>query len=273
MQNFYNTDDCPTPSGIRLTLSGKMQCAPDFTCGPQIRHMYILHYVIHGKGYYKANDTLYSVREGDVFVIFPDDLVFYYSEKEDPFEFCWIAFDGEKADEWMHCCDGKAQYVIHQNNMDFYAGVNELLAYTEHTKNISTLMLDSFLLKCLSGIQSSLEQQSPPSNAQKYVALGIAYMQNHYNEGITVSDVSDKLFINRSYFSKIFRQEKNTTPEAWLIRFRMEKAAELIQRNLRFSDVADAVGIRDQYYFSKLFKKYFGITCSQYRDKFVKIPT
>ena len=36
----------------------------------------------------------------------------YYSEKEDPFEFCWIAFDGEKADEWMHCCDGKAQYVM-----------------------------------------------------------------------------------------------------------------------------------------------------------------
>ena len=69
------------------------------------------------------------------------------------------------------------------------------------------------------------------------------------------------------YISKIFKSETGETPINYLISLRMEKAGKLLEENpmLSIQKVADEVGYDDAYHFSKLFKKYYGISPVYYK--------
>ena len=73
--------------------------------------------------------------------------------------------------------------------------------------------------------------------------------------------------LERSYFHRIFKQETGLSPEEYLIKFRIRRAKELIQKGIDFKDIAQSVGIGDVYYFSQVFKKHESMTPSEYRKQ------
>ncbi len=71
-----------------------------------------------------------------------------------------------------------------------------------------------------------------------------------------------------STMTRLFRRSLGMTPVEWLTRRRMERAAELLSTTrLRMGEVGVKVGVDDQYYFSKLFKRRHGVTAREYRRK------
>ncbi|MGL4735868.1 MAG: AraC family transcriptional regulator [Cellulosilyticaceae bacterium] len=92
----------------------------------------------------------------------------------------------------------------------------------------------------------------------------IDYMTYHYMEDITLDGISKMMFISPTYISKIFKEETGTSPISYLIQIRLEKAFEILtNENHPISTVSKMVGYHDAYYFSKLFKKYYGFPPSQ----------
>ena len=63
--------------------------------GPIVRNVYILHYVLHGKGYF--NDK--AVHKGQGFLIRAGQNAKYFYDKDDPWQYFWVIFDGTKAEE------------------------------------------------------------------------------------------------------------------------------------------------------------------------------
>ena len=80
------------------------------------------------------------------------------------------------------------------------------------------------------------------------------------------------MYLSSFYISKIFKSETGDTPINYLISLRMEKAKELLDQNPEetVQKVAAAVGYEDAYHFSKVFKKYYGISPLYYKGR-VKI--
>ena len=77
------------------------------------------------------------------------------------------------------------------------------------------------------------------------------------------------MYLSSFYISKIFKSETGDTPINYLISLRMQKARELLDKNPEQSiqTVAMAVGYEDAYHFSKLFKKYFGLSPLYYKAR------
>ena len=73
------------------------------------------------------------------------------------------------------------------------------------------------------------------------------------------------------YISRLFKRQKGVSPNEYVTKYRIEKAKKLIEENndLRIKDIADAVGFKESYYFSKTFKRETGMWPTEYsaRDK------
>jgi two-component system response regulator YesN len=73
--------------------------------------------------------------------------------------------------------------------------------------------------------------------------------------------------MNRIYISRLFKKEIGKTFLDVLTTLRMKKACELLADNdNRIYEIADKVGIHDSGYFSQVFKKFYDMTPSEYRE-------
>lgn len=94
----------------------------------------------------------------------------------------------------------------------------------------------------------------------------IDYMKRNYIEPITLEDVAKYVYLNPSYFCKIFKDEMNCTFVSYVNRIRINASKSLLTNNsIPLSDISSMVGFDDQSYFTKVFKKEVGITPGKYR--------
>ena len=101
----------------------------------------------------------------------------------------------------------------------------------------------------------------------RYVLEAMAYISQHYNEpDISVGTVAQSLHISEGYLSHTFKKETDYTLLGYLTRYRIHKAMELLKDCwVKVYEVAEQVGYRDIAYFSATFKKYTGLSPSEYQ--------
>ena len=85
-------------SDLYLCFCGLAKCEPNHSFGPGIRDNYIIHYITKGKGKYYVNNACYELSQGQGFLVEPHLQVFYQADKDDPWQYLWIGFNGTKAD-------------------------------------------------------------------------------------------------------------------------------------------------------------------------------
>ena len=85
----------------------------------------------------------------------------------------------------------------------------------------------------------------------------------------TVNGISEKLHLNRSYFSELFRRSTGKSPGKYLSEFRMQRAAELlIKHKCNVTVTANSVGYPDVFSFSRAFRNHFGCSPTEYSGKY-----
>ena len=96
----------------------------------------------------------------------------------------------------------------------------------------------------------------------------ISYIERNYDKKLQSQDVCSEFFISKRTLYNIFMTNTGETFTDYLTRLRIEKAKNmLVTTVLPISDIADKVGIKDPYYFNKIFKKHTGVSPLQYRIK------
>ena len=94
----------------------------------------------------------------------------------------------------------------------------------------------------------------------------VSYISQHYNEPISLNYVANEVHLNPAYFSTLFKKEIGLSFKEYLNQVRIEESKRLLTNsNFSIIDIAIAVGFEDQSYFSKVFKKYTGMTPKQFR--------
>ncbi len=98
------------------------------------------------------------------------------------------------------------------------------------------------------------------------------YIHNNYNKDLSREDVAERVFLNPSYFSRLFKQKTGETFSEYIIKVKMEKALELMDEcKYRISEISERVGYGNCKYFSKVFKKYTGSTPIEYIRNTLKV--
>ena len=96
-------------------------------------------------------------------------------------------------------------------------------------------------------------------------------MEHNYHRSLSVEEIADVCRLNRSYFSKLFRDVMGCPPQEFLIRLRLSKAAELMRTTTSpIGDIAMRCGYPNQLHFSRAFKRCYGVSPREWRTQNVK---
>ena len=101
-----------------------------------------------------------------------------------------------------------------------------------------------------------------------YIKDAVAYVRNHYAEDISNVTAAEQLDINSAYFCRLFKKETGYTVLNYLTQYRVSMACRLLSGGEhRVYEVAEKVGYRDVTYFGSTFKKFTGLSPTEYQDR------
>lgn len=99
------------------------------------------------------------------------------------------------------------------------------------------------------------------------IKKAINYIREHYQEGLTLEEVSRKLDITPEYLSTLFNREVGINFSTFLKRFRLSHAKRMLKgSDMKIYEIAEAIGYSDSKYFNRVFKEEEGISPGEYRQ-------
>ena len=137
-------------------------------------------------------------------------------------------------------------------------------------ESFSAALSVSELCSDIAGLCAGRSEANAQSASEADFADRIAdYLEHNYAEYITNQMLSSLFGYVPSYLSAVFRRAKGVSPVEYLTQLRMEKAKKLLTEkgDMLIKDIAVSVGYKNQYHFSRTFKKYEGIWPTDYREK------
>lgn len=235
---------------------------------------YLLHYIIHGEGYFIIDGVKHHLKKGDGFFIPPYKDNNYYPDSDNPWVYRWVGFNGTECKKLLQMSG-----FYHGNytfTYDFEKGLNEnFLDIYLSFKNGDYFSSLGFLYQVFGKLIKKYEDMSNKLINPKeiYIDKAIQFIEENYNKGISIAQISNTLSIDRSHFFKCFRDVMNINPQQYLLNYRLSKSQDLLRKSsFSISTISSLVGFSSPEYYSRIFKKHVGITPFEFRGRYIKNP-
>ncbi|MBR6767834.1 MAG: helix-turn-helix transcriptional regulator [Clostridia bacterium] len=222
---------------------------------------YSVAFVTSGEGKLYTHAGVYGLSEGDVFLTFPSTP--YYIENSGKINYIYITFIGARAPVLMdRLCISRSVPVFH--GLDRLRPIWEDAIESVTEENID-LLCEGVLLYSLSNI--CLQKDEPAAKTRENVILKVKkYIDDHFTDcNLNLASVGKKFAYNPKYLSTAFKKMVMVSFTEYLTDRRLEYAASLINGGIEnVRELSELCGYRDPLYFSKAFKKKYGVSPKNY---------
>ncbi|MFS0782059.1 helix-turn-helix transcriptional regulator [Bacillus sp. 1P06AnD] len=159
-------------------------------------------------------------------------------------------------------------FSIEIDNMhEVQAILNQLLSKNMNPDHFSQFELKVIFMNLLRSILNGSRNSQYNITLQQVTQI-LDYFHTHYEEEIAISEVADMFHIDRRRIAYLFEKITGLTPIKYLTKYRISKAKELLAvSELSISDISEAIGYQDSFYFSRVFKELTNMSPSQYRKE------
>ncbi|GIO29816.1 MULTISPECIES: AraC family transcriptional regulator [Paenibacillus] len=262
---------------LHLTQFGVEDCIPGHYFGPAVRNHFLLHYILSGEGIFEVEGKRYSLGKGQGFLISPDVITYYQADAVNPWSYCWFGFNGTLAELLLKQAGlTMASPILYYDRNDMIYQYLQLMIESGKCRKARETRLTGLLYLLLSDLVESgpLTLPNPKESlAEIYVEKVKDFIEINYAQKMTVEDIAQFIGLNRSYLCSLFKQRTNTSIQNYLIRYRINKACEMMENaELSIGDISRSVGYNDPLLFSKVFKKVKGVSPKHYRTTEAAAP-
>ena len=154
-----------------------------------------------------------------------------------------------------------AERIVIEDSKNFYA--KEIMVQT-----LTVELMIIIARAIISEWEESLRVKN--GKAKELVAIAKQYMDENFDQGITVSEAAAYVFLSQGYFTRAFRDEMGISPMNYLMKKRIEKACKLLQNNeIKVSAISLQSGFSSPQRFNVAFRKQMGMTPMEYRKKYL----
>ncbi len=257
---------------FQVVAVGKEKCsASKKQEGPLIKNRFVIHYVISGKGFYNLNGKLYNLQAGDIFFIPANQIISYYPDPQDPWEYFWFEYSGHHAfllNERAGLSVNAPVYKV-QKPENFTLLCDAML--TELNDKTDDLITVSSIYRLLSTVINERfpKTASTVNTRDDLISQIFTHINSNYSSpSLSLTSIAAHFNMNASYLSRFFRQTAGVPISKYIIDLRMTKAVNLLKRrDLSIKYVAISVGYSDPLYFSREFSRLYRISPSSYRKE------
>lgn len=197
--------------------------------------------------------------------------------------------DSHKCKEYIHSLlvQFKSLHILPEVAKTYFEKTIEMLEYLNHhlslqthdwlmeiKENIKTCRTQEdlylYVTLALESIFATVSaEEKKQSEYKDEIIKAINYINQNYHRKISLTSIADYVNLSSGYLCRLFKSEVGTSVTNYINGLRMKKAMELIkkqEKEVSLKEVAISIGIDDQLYFSRLFRKYYGMAPSEYKQ-------
>lgn len=238
---------------LNIELFGMQECEKSRYWGYGVRNCYLLHFIINGKGVFKNSYGSHELSRNMGFILVPGEKVFYQADSEDPWHYIWIGFNGDAVPDILKRCSIGSKNPTFTFDESF--DILSYFAETEFMQNGREFFILSTLYRFF-----MLNEKEDIHELSK-IELAKNYIIKNYSGNLTVQSVANSVFLERKYFSRIFKKHTGQTPQQYIQNVRLTQGLNLLMTtDLSVSNIAISVGYDDVSSFSKAFKRRYDRT-------------
>lgn len=261
----------PLNKGMDLMVYhyGIEKCNKSHSYGPALRDHFLIHYVLSGSGTFQVDGQSYTLRENQGFLICPDVITYYEASSEEPWIYTWVGFRGLKAEAFLKNIKLNRQNPIFNCKGDIIKKCFEKIRASGTYKFGYELRLQGYLYILLSELTEQLGTGIIQGEGHKenYIKKSLEFIETNYSRNISIESLANYIGLNKSYFSTLFSDILGIPPQQYLIKYRVNKACELlVNKDLTISEISRSVGYDDPLGFSKIFKHIKSVSPKAYRQ-------
>lgn len=228
--------------------------------GPDQRELYIIHYVISGKGYFNGH----RVSAGQEFLITPGMSEHYYPDTKAPWSFLWVIFGGSFSENLFEKYNANSETHIFT-----YRNIYAIMDAVNHLSDKKTYYTSAELFEIFLHMFNNQGhiQKDTEKAADTYYHYAVNYINTNLFRNITVDDLTEILGITQPYLYNIFISKCGISPKKYITSRKLSKAKQLLsETDMSINEVAASVGYTDALNFSKLFKQNTGYSPKAFRE-------
>lgn len=263
---------------LYLCTAGKAICFPEHSFGPDVRRNYLIHYILSGHGCFVTEERQYTLYPGQGFFIEPGWTTRYSADKDDPWTYIWVGFNGEIAPELVKKLGlGQKRPVFScPAAKELEEIVEKLLLPADSDRQLS-LKQHTWLLAFLHVLAENLapdpEGGTQGEKGNYHINRALNFIRANYANQIHVQDIANYLGISRYHLSRLFKETMGCSPQEYVAGFCLGQARELLTTTeLAIGEIAFLCGYSNAEIFSKAFKKKYRFSPVQYRRYSVEHP-
>lgn len=258
--------------GLDIKNVGLEHCSPRKKHEQRKRNYFSLHFVMYGMGTLCVNGAKHLLGKGTAFVLYANEEYEYYPDAFNPWSYTWIDFYCDEAEDLLAYCGFSREkpYVKIEDYlvmMDFFKN----LVDNYSTGSVKRLTIYGYLFLVL---ELLIEYRNRYDKVEKKGSLFykqfigvLTYMNNNYRMNLSLDQIAEEMNISKRQLMYMFKTYIDLTPIDYMNKFRISNACDLFkQKEFNVEQVAEMVGIDDEKYFMRLFKKIKGVTSKEYRQ-------
>jgi len=252
---------------FEILLAGKSWCDGSYRINRNNEPVYVLEYIVKGRGYLNNGEDVFYPQSGDVYIIHAGIPHEYGSSSDAPWEKIWFNVQGHLMSDFINRYGLTGIWHIPDCGLEdiFLNGVEELrqqVPLIHECASLIILRIIQALSRHLSETKSSLSKLSPEGNKLKNM-LDYSIMKNP-----SISDMAKYIARSESQTIRIFKRDWGMTPYQYLLNKRIELAKLLLINSAKsIKAIAYELSFTDEFYFSDIFKKKTGMPPSTFRKQ------
>ena len=221
-------------------------------------------YVISGSGIIICNQNIYTVQEGDTFLLPEKTNQIYYSNPDNQFERIWINFKGELAQTLLD--------IYNLNDTIVFKNVNTLDIFTEIHEKCKTLnnpteyknQTSQLFLKLIQFLADNKQTTTQTTNDIEQIRL---YIDFNITENLKISDIAQNFSFSQEHIIRVFKKYYGITPHRYILESKIRLAMIMLKMtDMRIDEISEKLSFSDSHHFSTQFKRLVGYKPSLWRN-------
>ena len=251
-----------------IMCGGHEKCASDFRIDRPRFPFYALVFIAKGKGYYTCDNHKYKLQYGSLIIMKPDMPYILEADRENPMEQFLVICHGEKSRKLIEKNKLSSKHVINIARPEITSMLFKEILETGFQKPEFAAKVCSNYLECivLKEIRENTQPETTDSSYQSFLNCK-QYLEENFIKINSCTELAQQCSFDIRYIARLFKKYQNTRPYDYLMKLKTDKALNLLlTSDLSIKRIAFMIGFSDPYHFSRIFKKRFKLSPSEYRE-------
>ena len=267
-RRFYLNLNPPKRAALSVVSGGCEHCASDYEIHRATFPFYSIEYVVRGQGSLKLKQSRHPLQPGTVFSYGPGVRQDIAADPADPPVKYFLDFAGTKSKDILRQCGlppGTVSQVFPPNEIQNL--FDELIRCGQRGSPRSA----ELCRKLLESLALKISEARAPTEAAGSLAFATyqqcrQHIEKKFTQLKTLRQIAQECHVDAAYLCRLFQKFDHQTPYQYLMRLKMNLAAEWLQQpGALVKQVAERAGFGDQFHFSRAFKSVFGVAPDIFR--------